>query len=239
MANSSYNVMDIWNEALDRAARVMQPFMMTQAQEMPWDQVDVGTESNFDMSGMPSDPFLSQLIRTNTQSGQPFLGGVRGANVRQAANPRAVANAPGSANTPAAVAYAAATQVGQPATSDLIAAGSKYLGRPYVWGGGRGTTANFDCSSFVSQAVFDATGKKLTPFTDSIYNETSAVDPRDAKIGDIVLFEWADPNQPGVRFSHTGIYAGNGQILNATSPGGVQYTAMNVFAGRPIFRRVK
>jgi flagellum-specific peptidoglycan hydrolase FlgJ len=121
--------------------------------------------------------------------------------------------------------------------SDVLASGYKYLGKPYVFGSGRnGSTANFDCSSFVSQAFKDI-GIKLTPYTDTMYNETVEVRPQDAQPGDLVFWRWDDPHQPGTKYSHVALYKGDGQILNATSPGGVQDGYISQFAGTPVFRR--
>ena len=34
-------------------------------------------------------------------------------------------------------------------------------------------------------------------------------------------FDHADPQQPGVRITHVGLYAGNGQMIDAPAPGAV------------------
>lgn len=119
-----------------------------------------------------------------------------------------------------------------------LKAGAKYIGTPYVFGGGRsGNTSNLDCSSFVSQAFKDV-GVNLTPYTDAMVNETQAVDIRNLQPGDLVFWRWDDPKQPGTKYSHVGIYQGNGKVLNATNPGGVQTSLISDFAGTPVFRRV-
>lgn len=122
--------------------------------------------------------------------------------------------------------------------ANALAAGYKYIGTPYVFGSGRnGSTANLDCSSFVSQSFRDV-GVKLTPYTDAMINETQAINVKDLQPGDLVFWRWDDPNQPGTKYSHVGIYKGNGVVLNATSPGGVQESFISAFAGTPVFRRV-
>jgi cell wall-associated NlpC family hydrolase len=123
--------------------------------------------------------------------------------------------------------------------TDLLREGNKYIGTPYVWGGGRGgTLANgTDCSAFTSQVYKQFTGGKvnLTPYTDAQFNETYAVDQ--PRIGDLVFYEGGD--QPGTRFGHVAIYAGAGQVLDAStrSAGGVEYRPLYINGMTPIFRR--
>src|SRR5438105_11280187 len=60
--------------------------------------------------------------------------------------------------------------------ANVLGAAAHYLGLPYEMGGGRGAgaTPTIDCSAFVSRAYADATGGriKLTPYTDTMYQET-------------------------------------------------------------------
>jgi flagellum-specific peptidoglycan hydrolase FlgJ len=123
-------------------------------------------------------------------------------------------------------------------SGSVLDAGRKYIGKPYIFGAQRGQTTNFDCSSFVSQSFKDI-GVKLTPYTDTMFTETDEVRPEDARPGDIVLWRWDDPSQPGTAFSHVALYKGNGQILHATRPGGVQDGYIQQMAGTPFFRRIR
>jgi cell wall-associated NlpC family hydrolase len=112
----------------------------------------------------------------------------------------------------------------KPPGGSVIAAGLKYKDTPYLMGGGRGkgVPSSIDCSAFVSRAYEDATGGKikLTAFTDTMAKETQLIDAKDAQPGDLVFYKGSDPSQPGVEYPHVGIYAGPGQILDASSSSG-------------------
>lgn len=237
--------MSIWDEALNRAASVMRPYLegLSGLEDINLGQ-DLMSGANLGID----DPWLAALASINLQSRDPLSQldlrtrqpQIRTAQIGAPTSSGAPTTAAPSVSPQPQVAFSAMSSLGTPADSDILKAGQRYYGKPYVWGGGRdGGTDNFDCSSFVSRAVLDGTGKRLTPFTDAIFTETNAVAPQDAQIGDIILWEWNDPDQPGVRFSHTGIYAGGDKILHSTSPGGVQWGQIGQMAGRPIFRRVR
>lgn len=108
--------------------------------------------------------------------------------------------------------------------SDIITAGLKYKDTPYLMGAGRGASVPdaIDCSAFVARAYQDATGGavKLTPFTDTMANESQLIPEQNARSGDLVFYRGNDPDQPGVQYPHVGIYAGNGMILDASSSTG-------------------
>jgi len=100
--------------------------------------------------------------------------------------------------------------------------GAKYIGVPYVWDGE--TPTGFDCSGFISYCYRKVLGVVLTSFTDSIYDETDAVDT--PLPGDIVLYEYLDESQPGVRFPHVGLVDTNPALtLDARGGVGVGYHA--------------
>ncbi|MCL5962409.1 MAG: C40 family peptidase [Chloroflexi bacterium] len=103
----------------------------------------------------------------------------------------------------------------------ILSAANKYLGTPYQMGGGRGAgpVRTLDCSSFVSRVYADATGGrvKLTAYTDALYDETVPISPAEAQPGDLVLYRGHDPSQPRTKFPHVAIYAGNGQVVDASS----------------------
>lgn len=115
----------------------------------------------------------------------------------------------------------------------------KYLGTPYEYGSDRGTTDTFDCSDFVRQAFKDALG--LTLPGDSrkqaayVRNKANGVttDWRQLKRGDIMFFMSYKGSKPslyedkqpfGETVTHTGIYLGDGQVLQTYSvaSGGVR-----------------
>jgi len=72
----------------------------------------------------------------------------------------------------------------------------------------------YDCSSFVSLMYRDALGIQLTKFTDAMAGQTDEIPTADALPGDIVLFRYHDPEQPGVTFPHTGLWLGGGRMLD-------------------------
>jgi cell wall-associated NlpC family hydrolase len=125
-----------------------------------------------------------------------------------------------------------ADKSGRLGVQSVIDVGSTAIGSKYVWGGAGGRTnfdPNFvgsDCSGFVSWAYQQATGKKLTAFTGSIWDETTSVDAKDAAPGDLVMYNM-DTKDPHMQ--HVGIYAGNGQMLHDSSinpNGGVDITPL-------------
>ena len=82
------------------------------------------------------------------------------------------------------------------------------IGAPYVWGG-NGPDA-FDCSGLTSWAYKQA-GVTIPRTAQQQANQGTVVDLKDIQIGDLVTFyEGA---------SHVGIYAGDGQVLNAPTYG--------------------
>jgi hypothetical protein len=64
-------------------------------------------------------------------------------------------------------------------------------------------------------------GVELTAFTDAIADETDLVDESQAVPGDIILWRYADPTQPGVTYPHAGLLLPNGLTLDCRHPTGV------------------
>lgn len=82
------------------------------------------------------------------------------------------------------------------------------IGAPYVWGGSGPDV--FDCSGLTSWAYKQA-GVTIPRTAQQQANQGTVVDLKDIQIGDLVTFyEGA---------SHVGIYAGDGQVLNAPTEG--------------------
>lgn len=102
----------------------------------------------------------------------------------------------------------------------VVRTAERALGLPYVWGGG-GTAGpsggGFDCSGLTQWAVAQATdGQVVLPRTtyDQI-NMGRAVDPRHARIGDLVFSNFSAPGVP----EHVQIYAGSGTVIEAQQTG--------------------
>ncbi len=84
----------------------------------------------------------------------------------------------------------------------VVAYARQFLGNPYVWGG-TSLTNGADCSGFV-QSVFRHFGVALPRTSGEMRSYGRAVSYSEAIPGDIVCYD-----------GHVGIYAGNGEIVNA------------------------
>jgi peptidoglycan DL-endopeptidase CwlO len=132
------------------------------------------------------------------------LGGVAGSpGITAPPGPGAVGALPGTATA------------GSANGSRILAAGERYLGVPYRWGG-TSPTSGFDCSGFV-QRVFADLGVKLPRVSvDQAKAGTEVASLADARPGDLV-FWYADGKRP----NHIGIYAGDNRMLVAPRTGDV------------------
>jgi peptidoglycan DL-endopeptidase LytE len=103
----------------------------------------------------------------------------------------------------------------------VIEIGEKYLGAKYLYGASPSRTDAFDCSSFTMR-VFGEAGISL-PRSSTAQSQTGTpVSFNQLQKGDLVFF---DTDFNGV-INHVGIYAGNGQMLNASTSKGVSYTSI-------------
>jgi hypothetical protein len=91
--------------------------------------------------------------------------------------------------------------------SDVLARARSRTGDPYVWDGEQ--PGGFDCSGLVKWAY----GGTLTSFTDAIYDQTQRVET--PAPGDIVLYQYSDPDQPGVKFPHTELFLSDTRVFGA------------------------
>jgi peptidoglycan DL-endopeptidase LytE len=112
----------------------------------------------------------------------------------------------------------------------VLAAGATYLGARYAYGASTSRTDAFDCSSFTLRA-FQAVGISLPRNSSAQSQVGTPVSSNDLQKGDLVFF---DTNYDGV-INHVGIYAGNGQMLNASTSKGVSYANMNSSYWEPRF----
>lgn len=105
--------------------------------------------------------------------------------------------------------------------SQVLAAGERYLGVPYKWGGTDPATG-FDCSGFVQQVYADLGVRLPRVSIDQSRAGTAVASMEQAQPGDLVFWRGR-----GGRANHIGIYAGNGQFLHAPHSGEVvRYQAM-------------
>lgn len=110
-----------------------------------------------------------------------------------------------------------------------------YVGlRPYVWGG-KSPNPGWDCSGLVGWAYTQALGRDPFSlwFTDTIFAET--VDSTAPQSGEIVLYEYQDSGQPGVRFPHMGLWIDERTTLDSRGGVGLDYHAH--LAGRTRYVR--
>lgn len=92
---------------------------------------------------------------------------------------------------------------------------AQYLGNRYVWGG-TSLEKGCDCSGYVMK-VYEQFGVDLPHSSYGIRNYGEKVAYEDMEVGDVVCYS-----------GHVGIYAGNGQIINAlNSRAGICYTNVN------------
>jgi NlpC/P60 family len=108
--------------------------------------------------------------------------------------------------------------------AQAVAYAARFLGVPYVFGGE--SPQGFDCSGLV-QYVYERLGVKLPRTADLQANVGPRVALDQLQPGDLVFSAWdSDVGANGV--GHVGIYAGNGQILEASHTGvPVHYVPFN------------
>ena len=85
---------------------------------------------------------------------------------------------------------------------------------PYTYGG-NSPEGGFDCSGLIQWAVGGVTERRLPRTTSQWAQSSNPVSGRDLLRGDFVFF-----NTLGGRYSHMGIFVGNGQFVHAPSTGG-------------------
>ena len=87
----------------------------------------------------------------------------------------------------------------------------RYIGKAYV----RGATGPeaFDCSGLVFACSRESIGVQLPRQTTAIYAFCTLIDDAEREVGDLVFFT------TNGEINHVGIYAGNGQFINAASDG--------------------
>jgi len=118
---------------------------------------------------------------------------------------------------------AAADQVSRPHTRGLATTALTYLGIKYRFGGNT-PSQGFDCSGLVRYAAEKSLGLKLPRRSAEMARLGESIKRNDLERGDLVFF-----NTRGQRFSHVGIYVGDGKFVHAPSTGAkVRVEDMNI-----------
>ncbi|MGE5712604.1 MAG: C40 family peptidase [Betaproteobacteria bacterium] len=97
--------------------------------------------------------------------------------------------------------------------SELVVRSLALVDTPYRYGGR--TPAGFDCSGFVGYVFAESAGVALPRRTEEIWRIGDRVARSELAVGDLVFF-----NTLGRRFSHVGIYIGDGVFVHAPARGG-------------------
>jgi len=100
-----------------------------------------------------------------------------------------------------------------PARKGLANTALDFLGIKYRYGGDTPSTG-FDCSGLVTYAAEKSLGLKLPHHSASLAHRGKPVKRKDLKKGDLVFF-----NTRGRRYSHVGIYLGDGKFVHAPRTG--------------------
>ncbi len=109
----------------------------------------------------------------------------------------------------------------------LLARTMLVVNTPYTYGGNN-PEGGFDCSGLIQWAVAGIHASRL-PRTTAQWAQASSPVNRDLQRGDFVFF-----NTLGGRYSHMGIFVGNGQFVHAPSSGG---TVQRVRMDNPYFAK--
>lgn len=97
---------------------------------------------------------------------------------------------------------------------DIPAYSQSLIGTPYKYGG-TSPDSGFDCSGFVGDVFRHTADINLPRRTNEISRIGNAIKVEELRSGDLVFF-----NTLKKKFSHVGIYLGDGQFIHAPSTGG-------------------
>ena len=86
------------------------------------------------------------------------------------------------------------------------------VGKPYRYGGS--SPKGFDCSGLVSYS-YAKSGVQVSRETSTLRRQATQVRANAMRRGDLVFFD-----QEGKKYSHVGIYLGDGRFVHAPSSGG-------------------
>lgn len=102
---------------------------------------------------------------------------------------------------------------GRPAHSRLVVHALGFVGVPYRLGGGS-YDEGFDCSGFVQASFQESLGIRLPRRVVEQAHATTPIEASELTPGDLVFF-----NTLGSRYSHVGIYVGDGRFIHSPRTG--------------------
>ncbi|MBU3636722.1 C40 family peptidase [Polynucleobacter sp. es-MAR-4] len=114
-------------------------------------------------------------------------------------------------------------------TEDISIAAVGLVGVPYRYGGNN-PKAGFDCSGLIVYVYNKSANIKLPRTIQEMSNRGQSVDNGPPAPGDLVFF-----NTTGAKYSHAGIYVGQGRFVHAPSAGGtvrLEYITTPYWAAR-------
>lgn len=98
--------------------------------------------------------------------------------------------------------------------AELVVRALALLDTPYRYGG-RTPAGGFDCSGFIGHLFAESAGLVLPRRAEEMSRLGAAVERSQLETGDLVFF-----NTLGRRFSHVGLYLGDGRFVHAPARGG-------------------
>lgn len=114
-------------------------------------------------------------------------------------------------------------------TEDISIAAVGLVGVPYRYGGNT-PKGGFDCSGLIIYVYKKSVDIKLPRTVEAMSQKGSSVEGQPPAPGDIVFF-----NTTGAKYSHAGIYVGQGRFVHAPSAGGtvrLEYITTPYWAAR-------
>jgi len=99
-------------------------------------------------------------------------------------------------------------------TEDISIAALGLVGVPYRYGGNT-PKGGFDCSGLIAYVYHKAAGIKLPRTIELMSSKGRSIDNQSPAPGDLIFF-----NTMGEKYSHAGIYVGQGRFVHAPSAGG-------------------
>ena len=123
----------------------------------------------------------------------------------------ACASSPQADDRDDARAYKSESRADREAALEAAQLAKEMVGKPYRYGGH--SPSGFDCSGLVYYS-YSRAGIAVPRTTRSQLRAGIPVTSRSLRIGDLVFFD-----QEGKKFSHVGIYIGNGRFVHAPSSG--------------------